>query len=363
MTGRGASPRRGPCRRVALGAALAAMLCATTASAFEIGFYDHGAGRLCALAQAGVSLVLMYLHPEDDARTLLDEAARCRVRLGLQVQTRLAPDRDDLAGAEALVREQRRHPALAAWHFDEPELHYPLKRVTGWLKRLRALDPDHPVLLVFGGTERANAFAALGDVVGLDYYPVRRQAPLSGLLETVIPFTDRLLAWARTPRRPAYYVVQSFSWSDFPDYPGCRFPTLPELRYLAYSPIVSGVDGVVFWTRYRTPEPKWRDVVEPVVRELAAVRPSLERNREGRVSSFGSVRARSLPDGLTIAVNDAPRPVATVRVAGPVDATHADVVGEGRRLPAISGAVVDAFAPYGVHVYRFCGGRGRPCRP
>jgi hypothetical protein len=365
MTGRTPMLRLVPARLLALAAALGVTLCSSRSGAsFEIGFYDHSAARLCDLGKAGVSLVVVYLGPEADAKKLLDEAARCRVRLALQVETRLPPDRDDLGRAETLVREHRRHPALAAWYaFDEPELRHSPRRVNGWLGRLRALDPEHPLLVVFSGSERAHAFAGMGDILGLDYYPVGRQAPLSGALETIVPLADRLLAWTRTPRRSAYFIVQSFSWSDYPSHSGCRFPTLPELRYLAYSPIVSGVDGLVFWTRYRTPEAKWRDVVAPVMRELAALRPSLDRNQEGRVVGQGSIRARVLPDGLVIAVNDQPRPVATVRIEGPATDSHAEVVGEARRLPTIRGVVVDSFAPYGVHVYRFCGGRGRPCRP
>ena len=338
-------------------ALLPALLGAAPASAgFNVGFYEEPKpARYADMAAAGVRLLVQYLGPDSDPLPLLDEARRHGLRLALQVETRLRPGSEDLGGVERLVRRARGHPALAAWYaFDEPEQHHTLERAVRVVALLKRLDPAHPVLTVHSNSPAAARFSRLADVLGLDYYPVTDQAPLSRTLESVVEYADRLVGWGRERNRPTLFVVQTFSWKDVRPCPRCRFPTRAELRYMAFATLVSGVDGIVFFPRYRIPPDEWGPTVTPVVRELAGLAASLGRNREGTTRRCGAgVRARVLPDGLVIAVNDTPRAAPTVRVVGPATAASVEVVGEGRRLPVIRGEVIDSFGPYGVHVYRF----------
>jgi hypothetical protein len=366
--GRGdrAAAGRTPGLAAALPALLLALAATPARAGFEIGYYDHvSTPRVRELAEAGVTLIVAYAEATSDPQQLLDEAARRGVRVALQVEPRLDPKADAHPAVERFVGRWRGHPALWGWYaFDEPELSHTRVRAAAIVRLLKRLDPRHPVLSVHSNDPKAAAFADLADVVGLDYYPVTHHALATSRLEVVNPLAERLVGWTRPARRQSLFVVQAFSWGDLKkDCPRCRFPTPHELRYLTYAPIVAGVDGVVYWTRYRTPDVEWRRTVAPLLREVAALRGSLDRTAAGRTERCApGVRARALPDGLVIAVNDTPRAVVSVRVLGPREAAHAEVVGERRGLPVVRGQVVDSFEPYAVHVYRF-GPRPRPSAP
>ena len=266
---------------------VAALLAAGPAAArFEIGYYDHaGTTRVAEMAAAGVTLLIAYLPATTDPKPLLDEAQRRGMGVALQVEPRLPPGSDDLGAVAALVTGSRRHPALRAWYaFDEPEQKLPARRVGEVVGLIRRLDPEHPVLTVHSVDPRAPAFAGFGDIVGMDYYPVTSQAPLSRSLDLVVGFSEQLLGWVKGRPRLTLFVVQAFSWKDVIACPACRFPAAAELRYLVYAPLVTGVDAIAFWARYRTPDAEWRDTVAPLVRELRALRPSLERNAAGQLA-------------------------------------------------------------------------------
>ena len=304
-----------------------------------------------------------------------------------------------------VVNALKRHPGLGAWKgVDEPRNPFrgenwvrPAGLVRGY-KRLKQLDPNHPIVLTHApGSPAAHLtpYRAACDVSGADIYPVsyppglhaagknKDLSVVGDLARTVRtaggtkPFWMTLqIAWSGTVRskqRPA--VVP-------------RFPTLKEERFMAYQSIVNGARGLVFFgghlTQVCTPADAragwnwtfWQQVLRPLVAELSsdAVRPALvaPRARTQVKAGVQGVEVVTRQAGSTVWVIAVRRAgtTSTVGFTGlPVRVRTGEVLGEWvqepppppigggtqvlRRVAVQNGGFRDWFGPYDARVYRF----------
>ena len=194
----------------------------------------------------------------------------------------------------AYEKEARNWPVLAWYLVDEPDVNrWTRERVERVREKNRQAFPNHPTALVIGQGKTATPFYDLTDILMVDWYPVPHLELRS--------FGDNV-RWAKEGQaaygagaRPLWGVAQAFDWKEFPqnrsddDRIG-RFPAQEEIRFMSYDGIVNGADGLfyfIFTTKAEdgTPRPlpevrpAWWARVSAVSREIAALRPVLEKGK------------------------------------------------------------------------------------
>ena len=303
----------------------------------------------------------------------------------------------------ARVAELRRHPALLGYeNYNEPTLLYKsdqFKTRPEDLARgtavLRALDPDHPIWLAHACTntiETLRRFNPSTDIVGCNPYPlyvpgmrshigVREDGRMLDCLDQSIHavgrYTDKMMAVGQG-RMPVWMLIQAMAnehWfspvhtpemaAEGLDESKILYPTLAQMRFMAWDAIVSGATGLALaMNKTPTRGPVWEDI-KTLVGELrglhqALAAPPLAGLIQVEYADLGftiwdgvRTRARRCDREIYLfAANTAFDP-AEVSMRLPADiGSAALVVGEDRELPVENRVVRDYFEPYGVHIYR-----------
>jgi hypothetical protein len=321
-------------------------------------------------------------------------------RAGLQLWLALAGLDRDLSRQSLLdevVDTVKDHPGLGVWKgVDEPALgRVPAAGCVAVYRRLRALDPDHPVVIVEAPRARAatagrtqpltaaavKPYAAACDIHGVDIYPLPPGAHAGGPPVntdiSVVGDVTRILVRA-SGRRPIWTTLQ-IAWSGVLPPHRTVFPTLQQARFMAYDAIVAGARGLFFFGGHLKPAMSpadrehgwnwtyWDHVQRPLLVELgdAAHTGALVAPRaSARVTASArdvAVSARRHGEVFNvIAVRRSAKTTGKVRFSGlPRAATQGTVLAHpgnpAREVTARGGAFTDPvpFAPHNARVYRF----------
>jgi hypothetical protein len=180
-----------------------------------------------------------------------------------------------------MVNHGKSRTTLFGWHlFDEPEFQterLPVPELEEIYRTVKALDPDHPVLMSFGvdnGVEidHVEAYKDAMDGFLYDRYPVGQGFPENwGAMWQVAVATKNACAVAKKHGlSPVFCCIQGHRWQD-----QNRLPTYSETRYLVYAAIIQGADGALFWTLGGradiTPKEHIETVVAPIVAEVSSL--------------------------------------------------------------------------------------------
>ena len=234
------------------------------------------------------------------------------------------------AGTQASTREQmltrvattfKDHPGLGAYKgVDEPRNPF---RGENWIRpaglvraarRLKALDPQHPLVIIQAPRSTVAQLAPYRpafDITGADIFPVAyppgEHSDLPNKDISVVGDVTRKMVRA-AGGKPVWMTLQ-IAWSGTvtsarkPNVVP-RFPTLHELRFMAYEAIVCGARGLMFFGGHLTQVSRpadaeagwnwtfWEQVLRPLLQELSstAIGPALvARGREaaGQVERQG----------------------------------------------------------------------------
>ena len=277
------------------------------------------------------------------------------------------------------ISKVKNHPAMWGYYIaDEPDLcperglsvqecHNRLTSNPGWYPITKTADANHYAWLVC-----ANAicpqFNNAADIVAIDSYPVHKNA-CEFCTEEIRRQPDLQQTGvdnAKTINKGPYIaVVQAFAgrqWSE---------PTLPEMKYQAFSALVQGAK-VILWWYDGWANSSIKNKVAEIQRIIRDVRPQLDSStkndpavsvsqnliaqnklilRYGVVSTTGALLAvnvanRSSSNGETLSA---------VRFTLPAGLrpSQVEVMGEGRTLPVVNGVFKDNFDRFQVHLYRF----------
>ena len=383
---------------------------------FPLGLWDppplgskapSGLDAWTEIARAGVTFVRNYTvwtaaGVEEQMLSVAQELEAAPSH-GLQLWMGLAGADNDLrhkALLERLVDTFKGHPGLGAWKgADEPaHAHIPAAGCVAVYKRIRELDPDHPVVIIEaprapGPTPHApdtrltaaaiRPYAAACDIHGIDIYPISGRPgahaggpPVNTDLSVVGDMTTIV---ANATKRKAIWTTLQIAWSGIlPPHP-IVFPTLPQARFMAYDAIVAGARGLFFFgghiTQVMNAADKrsgwnwtyWRDVQRPLLVELtntahapALVAPLAPFTIKANAADI-ALSARVAGGFLyVIAVRKSATLTGTVRFSGlPAGVTKGTVLAHpgnpARQVTAAGGAFTDRtpFAPHNARVYRF----------
>ena len=292
------------------------------------------------------------------------------------------------------------HPGLGAYKgIDEPQhSNVPAAGLVRAHTKLRALDPDHPVVIIqapVGTVADLTPYRPALEITGADIYPVAyppgAQAGTANKdISLVGDVTKKMVAAAGS--KPIWMTLQ-IAWSGTATSktrPNVipRFPSLFDERFMAYQAIVNGARGLVFFgghftqiTRPRDAKAGWNWtfwnlVLKPLLLELTstAVAPALVApNADATVTaSAQDVELVARQDAQFLYVIAVRRGAATTRVTFsglPAGISDGQVlfeytqdplpppIGAGsqvfRTVGIANGSFRDWFGPHDAHVYRF----------
>ena len=295
-------------------------------------------------------------------RAYLDRCARLgmRVHYNVIVPARHAATNPEqveanLAQIEDEIRTFRDHPAILGYYIsDEPELRRESPEILERIyRRIRELDPYHPVTIVFISPPPAQRYAKALDIVMCDPYPIPNRGPVyaGDLL--------RRLNHAFQLRKPVWIVPQAFGGNEH----WAREPTRQEERLMTYLGVMEGATGVQYFIRngmngFPKSTAAWAECALCAV-EVTQLTPdllSIER-RPAVTAEPATVRVTARQrDGLVtvIAANTRKAPAAmVVRLPGVAFTGKATCPFEDRGVDVKEGVIEDLIDTYGTRVYQF----------
>jgi hypothetical protein len=370
-------PRTPRLRHAAAAAAVLGALIApqprTTAAGpttdFPLGWYDgiSNVGNLPEIVREGMTTTMPYVGTTSwGVARYLDSAKASGVKVLLEIPRPLVK-KMDVPGVRAFVSAFKSHSALRAWYLaDEPSLSQSLGPLSPsnakvLYQAIKAEDAGHPVAIAFSSREDPRPYLPATDVVMHDHYPFYApSAEFKGLDRWTFK-TFWTGAQAKQNGKPFYPVIQAFGGTNEEPELGLRAPTAAEERYMIYSALQAGANGLFFWTFYRS-DPQWvNSVLLPLIAELQPMKPALASGEvTGLVTSSRSdVRATVFRDPATgrwylIATHNAAGAVeAPLTLAGALAGkTKATLVGTSSDVPITNGRLNQVLDPYGVKAYR-----------
>jgi hypothetical protein len=273
----------------------------------------------------------------------------------------------------------QRAPLLLGWYtHDEPEIHGPTASPEALRKELLAAvekDPYHPVCIVHCpiGLEAYNDYAGCQDVVMADIYTQFRAGggPTDPDFLKVLAFWLKAARDASGGREPVIAVLPNYGsqvvGDSGPFDPDARVATLREQRAMAYTSVISGARGILWflyysgspwYARYTPNVPRSWDALKALVGELNHLFPALlapDQPSGLEVESSGSPIYATLRkpnhDFCLIAVNPEPETLEVrFRIKG-FRPSWLSVLSESRRVKARGGGFSDTFKPYEAHIY------------
>jgi hypothetical protein len=279
----------------------------------------------------------------------------------------------------------RSHRALFAYYgIDEPLGHYVWgsqsysylqNLLVGARQFVETADPSHPLLLnetsfstldgwapltpaqVFN-KQGCVDFSAGSHAYGMDVYPYYSASsdltPVAKNMDTCLEVTPST--------KPVFAVLQGQAVNEYSGTPAGARPSLVATRYMAYSAIIHGANGLFWWgTDWIQPDSQlWTDI-KSVAGEISRLQDVLAAGSESRFFTLGSpslicVRKTYGTYNYLIVANCGFAPLLNVTISAPglnVSGNGGKLrVGFENRLITPSGTSwTDNFAPWEVHVY------------
>ena len=346
---------------------------------FPLGIYQVQESDLARVKAAGFDFVHIYTwegsQDDEAARRYLDAVHKAGLRAFVGFDrgnsSRNGIVQGNVGHVARRIAALRDHPGLLAWYlFDEPDLSHqyiPPKKIREYYEFIKALDPDHPVIVTLATRDGVKRYGKCYDVY---WSMVYRTTPE---LAARLAQHRRALPGADTPLMAICHCYDRVQTSQIKFGAGVdesKFsPNERLMRANAFMSLVHGTSGMCWWwfgdhkrKWLATPDvPEMWQAHQRVLSDLRSLSPLLlAPGRDAKVSvectpKDGNVQARlKLMDSsaLLIAVNASGEEV-TARIASPDlrDGVHMQVRGEGRQVRVAGGSVEDRFGPLAVHVY------------
>ena len=283
-------------------------------------------------------------------------------------------------------------PTIIAWmHGDEPDNAQPKKgggygppiateKIVADYRKLREADPSRPVLLNLGQGVAWDHYVGRGvrtnhpedyaeylkgsDIVSFDIYPVVHDNPeIAGKLSKPAEGVERLRTWGDGKK-----IVWNCIEASRIDNEKTK-ATAPQVKTEVWLSLIHGSSGLIYFVHQFKPKFAEASLLQDA--DLLAGVTAINREIQSLAPALNSP---TVADGATVTTSGADAPVdlmvkrqggatyvfaaasrdrgtkASFTVKGASGA--AEVLGEGRSVPARDGKFEDSFEPYAVHLYR-----------
>lgn len=248
------------------------------AAVFPLCLYEvNEAKYIKSVKKAGFNCIQTYTLDPKKLSILAKEAAKRDIKMLVY------PNK--IVGSE-YEKEASMWPLLALYLYDEPDVN---KKDNAYLKELdnkaKAAFPDKKTAFVVGKGSHAKPYYDTADVLMVDWYPVPH-LPLTSFGDQ-IKEVKNILKEGGLPAKPVWGVVQSFDWREFKQYRPDdqrigRFPTVEEMRFMAYDGLLEGAEGLLFFTfnsksvPLSKAKPEHWERLKKVAKELSKTMPLFE---------------------------------------------------------------------------------------
>lgn len=319
------------------------------------------------------------------------------------------PEKDAASQETAVsqsVEKFKDHPALLiwesvdepAWTDETPEIARVLPEpLTRGYRYLKSLDSHHPVYLNHAPrntVETLRKYNQAADILCVDVYPVVPpdmgksyaiiQPPFPGGIARQTDFADTSPAcvgdYVDKMRQvayeghPVFLVLQGFAWEGLrkPEERNADlilYPSLQQLRFMAFQAIVHGVNGLTVWGLNYASNDEYVANLAKVLHEIRGCESAI---LGGRIQDAPAIRYRergySIDKGIECLITETPEAVTLFTVNASVDparvqfaalpevfdaAQSLEVIGEGRTIALQNGTFEEDYDGLGVHIYRF----------
>lgn len=159
--------------------------------------------------------------------------------------------------ADAVVKSYRNHPAILAWYLNDELPRSMAPELTGYYRKVRDGDPNHPCYIVLCTMPELGYFPQTTDIMGVDPYPIPRTS-----VTMVSDWTDDAVASVHG-HKPVWIVPQAFAWYQYnpegsnrgrvpteAELKTGRAPTYEEERCMTYLALVHGAKGLIYYCYY-----------------------------------------------------------------------------------------------------------------
>ncbi|HEV2479178.1 MAG TPA: FN3 associated domain-containing protein [Puia sp.] len=184
-----------------------------------------------------------------ERKAYMDRCAQLGIRVQYAVNSLIGSGHNGARGLDmsdadklALLKEEvlafRDHPALLSWYInDEPDGQgRPPAILEAAYQTIHALDPYHPISIVFMMPSRAADFRHTMDIAMTDPYPI--PGPADKVMNDLAAYTQ-----AYRYEKSVWLVPQAFGGQEM----WAREPTAQEIRLMTYMGLISGVKGIQYY--------------------------------------------------------------------------------------------------------------------
>jgi hypothetical protein len=240
----------------------------------------------------------------------------------------------------------------------------PLNELKYLYNELKKLDPSRPVFINAAprnSVRKLAEFTKACDVYGVDIYPVPASFRHSNLkdqsISSVGRYTEKMLKTVNH-RKPVWMSLQGFAWEHLRDRTKkAIYPSFHELRFMSYSSIVNGANGIAIWGTQYIVSPDYWETIMRVTRELSSMSPILlsrkmvkkseVMNTDKRVKLFTRRYKNKI---YIIAINESNDYFKTC-IKVPAKINLMNVLFENQKIKITERKLITAFKPYDVHIF------------
>ncbi|WP_196513070.1 glycoside hydrolase family 2 TIM barrel-domain containing protein [Nostoc sp. NZL] len=251
---------------------------------FFLGWYDHiyNIDVSTQVSSKGIDLLIPYVGEADKRKiqAFLDTSKKAGVKVLLEIYRPLV-ESENILGVKNFIRTYKNHPSVYGWYlYDEPEMKKPTPLSPDLLKKvykaIKKEDKTKPVALVFAGIKKIESYADAMDILMWDRYPCEEGVPEFEWVLSYRKAIYKVISLADVKNKKFWNVLQAYSSNQFKK----RLPTKAEFRYMFYLSVLTGADGLLFWTHYRSSHFWNESVLYPTIQEFRDYIPAIVRGED-----------------------------------------------------------------------------------
>ncbi|MEJ6486373.1 hypothetical protein N0Y54_34805 [Nostoc punctiforme UO1] len=251
---------------------------------FFLGWYDHiyNIDVSTQVSSKGIDLLIPYVGEADKGKiqAFLDTSKKAGVKVLLEIYRPLV-ESENILGVKHFIHTYKNHPSVYGWYlYDEPEIKKPTPLSPDLLKKIyqaiKEEDNSKPVALVFADIKKIESYADAMDILMWDRYPCEEGV---SEFEWVLSYRKALykvISLAYVKKKKFWNVLQAYSKNQFKK----RLPTKREFRYMFYLSVLTGADGLLFWTHYLSSHFWNESVLYPTIQEFRDYVPAIVRGQD-----------------------------------------------------------------------------------
>lgn len=251
---------------------------------FFLGWYDYinNTDVPFKVSSEGIDLLMPYVEKENKEKiqVFLEAAKKAGVKVLVEISRPLI-ESENISELKKFIRTFKNHPSVYGWYlYDEPEIKKPTPLSPDSLERLyhaiKEEDKTKPVALVFADINKIQSYMGAMDIMMWDRYPCEHGVQEFKWVQSYQNALNKVVSLASVNNKTFWNVLQAYSETQS----NKRLPTKAEFRYMFYSSVLAGADGLLFWMLYFSSDSWNKSVLYPTVKQFRDYIPAIVRGED-----------------------------------------------------------------------------------